>query len=126
MKVNISNYDDDSSKREIEVTVDRHDTFSLYTTLANVIYPSLIEFKKHINGAPWIENKDVPKYLWGKDDNVDALFFKRWHWVLDQMIYAFGALANEKEDPNEDSKKHNDKIQNGLRLFAKYYKCLWW
>jgi hypothetical protein len=37
--------------------------------------------------------------------------------VLDQEVY------NKHE---ADDKEHRKKVQEGLDLFAKYYKALWW
>jgi hypothetical protein len=126
------------------------------------------------HGGPHIDDEDVPlemrstsapekKNEWDTDDN----WFKRWDYVLDEMIWAFGEIksgdweskyhsgkidhifvpvdADGNQVPEEDAKlfrldkgpddthsfdlagrdAHAAKIQNGLRLFAKYYFALW-
>lgn len=90
--------------------------------------------------APAKENE------WDTDDN----WHKRWEWVMDEMIWAFTQLNEEDNegqfydhsevDMSEKDlsklidkikcdydalKAHNDRIQNGLRLFGKYYRGLW-
>lgn len=82
--------------------------------------------------------------------DTDELWHKRWEWVMDEMIWTFTQLSdddNESQfydhsevDKNEKNimeqvkkikcdfdalKAHNDRIQNGLRLFGKYYRGLW-
>lgn len=82
--------------------------------------------------------------------DTDELWHKRWEWVMDEMIWTFTQLCdddNESQfydhsevDENEKNimeqvkkikcdyeslKAHNNRIQNGLRLFGKYYRGLW-
>jgi len=69
-----------------------------------------------------------------KDGTTDENFFKRWDWVMDEMIWAF-------EQKNKDNwmapyyeynkwdrdavKAEQERISNGFRLFGKYYESLW-
>ena len=89
------------------------------------------------------------KYRHETDEN----FHKRWDWVLNEMIWAHEQIADDnwedqyysgevdwvaepgghlRKGPNHTYKldiegfnKHNDRIENGLRLFGKYYRTLW-
>lgn len=90
--------------------------------------------------APAKENE------WDTDDN----WHKRWEWVMNEMIWAFTQLNDKDnegqfyEHPEVDMeekdlskliskikcdydalKAHNERIQNGLCLFGKYYRGLW-
>ena len=90
---------------------------------------------------------------WDTDDN----HFKRWDYVLDEMIWAFEKLVDDnwehefysgthetltvkREDglyemingenhtfkvDHEGINKVNDRINNGTKLFGKYYRGLW-
>lgn len=56
----------------------------------------------------------------------------RWDWVLDEMIWAFEQLNSDWEEQfhvngfdKDGFKIHSDRIDNGLRLFGKYYRALW-
>lgn len=90
--------------------------------------------------APAKENE------WDTDDN----WHKRWEWVMNEMIWAFTQLNDDDNEgqfydhPEVDKSEkdlsklisnikcdydglraHNERIQNGLCLFGKYYRGLW-
>jgi hypothetical protein len=82
--------------RTIDIRIDKYDTWSMDFTLATIIVPMLKQLKESKHGAPYVDDKDVPKHLkstaapakkheWDIDDN----HFKRWDWVLDEMIWSF-------------------------------------
>lgn len=156
------------------IKVDGWDTWSMDHTLSPIILPMLKQLQATKHGAPFVDDEDVPEALkstsappkeneWDTDDN----HFKRWDWVLDEMIFAFTCKVDDSwEDayregdidlvwipvdaagnvvPKGDHKYHrmdrgpNDtykcdyegmkvveaRIQNGFRLFGKYYQALW-
>jgi hypothetical protein len=146
VKVSIGNYPENHGRdparyraREIEVKIDDFDIWNLDSTLAYIIAPALELLKEKQHGAPWVDDDDVPAELrrtaaptvedWETDDN----HFKRWEWVLDEMIFAFKSKNNDWEDEflgqssylNEEMVKIQHRIQNGYRLFGKYYDGLW-
>jgi hypothetical protein len=88
------------------------------------------------------------------DWDVDGNCFDRWDWVLDEMIWAFSQVnegwenqyydetgKSHMEDREHDMselvwdkkpvidknglKAHGKRMQNGFRLFGKYYSDLW-
>ncbi|NBP03012.1 MAG: hypothetical protein EBU90_23445 [Proteobacteria bacterium] len=78
-------------------------------TLADIILPMLKQLKVNQQGAPCVKDEDVPEGLglrsteaepkeneWDTDSN----HFKRWEWVLDEMIFAF---ESEVDDSWEDA-----------------------
>jgi hypothetical protein len=151
------------------VKIDRYDTWSMDHTLAHIILPMLKQLRDSKHGAPYVDDEDVPKELWSiyafpkQEYDTDGNHFKRWDWVLDEMIFAFecknddswqeafsSGVADYKsvscewhengkpklfkmvEGPNhtykcdyEGMKLVEDRIQNGFRLFGKYYQNLW-
>jgi hypothetical protein len=93
-------------KRKVKVHIDRWDTWSMDHTLAYIVLPMLEQLKATKHGAPFVDDKDVPKELrstsappLSEDDKdcgaVDDLHFKRWDWVLDEMIFAFRSKLDE-------------------------------
>ena len=140
-------------KQKISVRIDPHDTWSMDHTLAHIILPMLVQLKATKHGSPFVDDKDVPKELrstsaapkeneWDTDDN----HFKRWDWILDEMIWAFNQKCRddwesdyyEYEDDDteryglklvredrEGSKAHHQRMTNGFKLFGKYYENLW-
>lgn len=156
------------------VKIDRYDTWNMDSTLSPIILPMLKQLRKEKHGAPYVDDTDVPpnlrsttksaqrakKQTWDTDGN----HFKRWDWILDEMIWAFQELVDDtweeqyfsgKSDivwvPSKeldangkpltyemkkgsgdtrkyDKKgyaKHSARIDNGVRLFGKYYRALW-
>lgn len=93
-------------KRKVKVHIDRWDTWSMDHTLAYIVLPMLEQLKTTKHGAPFVDDKDVPKELrstsappLSENDKdcgaVDDLHFKRWDWVLDEMIFAFRSKLDE-------------------------------
>ena len=147
----------DRRTQKVSVKIDRWDTWSMDHTLAPIILPMLKQLKETKHGAPWVAVADVPRELrptkkqlmdYQKDGTTDPNFFKRWDWVLDEMIYAFeqknrdhweedyygpyiegeggGILGGRFEwTDDEGRKKHQERMSNGFRLFGKYYENLW-
>lgn len=124
-------------KRAVKVRIDECDTWSLDHTLAYIIHPALQHMRDNKQGAPCVDDEDVPDHLkksaapptaneWDTDDN----HFKRWDYVLDEMINAFEHKLDLK-DTDGDVWDHDaqrviyDRIHNGFRLFGKYYQSLW-
>jgi hypothetical protein len=139
------------------VKIDNWDTWSMDYTLSHIITPMLKQLKETKHGAPYVDDEDVPEELkstsappkeneWDTDEN----HFKRWDWVLNEMIWAFEQnLDHDSEDKFFDHaewdekekdfgknlhkikidqpglKAHQDRKANGFRLFGKYYQGLW-
>jgi len=86
------------------VKIDRWDTWSMDHTLALIVLPMLKQLKADKHGAPNVDDEDVPEGLNlrsteapAKENewDVDANHFKRWDWVLDEMIQAFECKVND-------------------------------
>ena len=164
------------------VKIDRYDTWSMDHTLADIILPMLKQLRDTKHGSPLVDLEDVPEELrmvgyedassqytldldnpeeYGKDSW--ELTHLRWEWVLNEMIFAFEHLVDDKwedafhsgvhdikhvpcewyEDgkpklysmehgPNhtykldyEGLRKVYDRMDNGFKLFGKYYRGLW-
>ena len=144
------------------VKLDPWDTWSFDHTLADIILPGLRQLKATKHGAPFVEDEDVPAGMnlrsteaepkeneWDTDSN----HFKRWDWVLDEMIWAFeqkvaddadsqffdhsecgdekfpwnrdGQYVSKIKYDKEGHQKWQDRKTNGFRLFGRYYENLW-
>ena len=146
-------YSQFQSDRRVRVTIDRHDTWSMDHTLGYIVLPMLKQLKATKHGSPIIEDDDVPhlpkqgnasnegrqRDLF-KSEEHDEVCWKqyedRWEWVINEMIFAFESLVGENEDwenkywtdkkyDSEGYTKEGERIQNGFRLFGKYYTALW-
>ena len=154
------------------VKIDYYDTWNMDHTLAHMILPMLKQLKATKHGAPGVDDEDVPEGIGlrsteaGPKENeydTDDNHFKRWDWVIDEMIFAFECKMDDSWedafregeidwksvpcawDENgkptmyqmEDGPAHtyecdydgmkivHDRIQNGFRLFGRYYQNLW-
>ena len=137
MKVSIGKYGEN-----VEVHIDEFDVWNLDATLSHIILPSLKKLKEIKHGSPIVDPEDVPYPLnLGGDlsepnfpqmdlfvteefkDEVWDMYEKRWNWVMDEMIYAFEFIADSTDvwDINKEWRR----VENGLRLFGKYYRDLW-
>lgn len=151
MKVFIGKYPKNVNKeRKINIQIDPWDTWNMDSTLALIITPMLKQLKEKNHGAPSVADEDVPEHVrksaapppeneWGTDEN----YFKRWEWVMDEMIFAFESKHRDWEENFEIAgdyalegriagdydwegrKACEDRITNGFRLFGKYYQGLW-
>ncbi len=106
MKINIGKYPGFKSKKErvIKIQIDPWDTWSMDSTLAMIIVPMLKQLKKTTHGAPNTDDSDVPDFLKSssapKKENeydIDKFHFKRWDWILDEMIWSFTQLNKDWE-----------------------------
>lgn len=101
MKVNIGRYPKGDKERKINVQIDPWDTWSADHTLALIIAPLLQKMKEDKQGAPHVDDDDVPLHLrstaaapkendWDTDDN----WHPRWDYVMDEMIFAMKEIAS--------------------------------
>ena len=84
------------------VKIDRWDTWSMDSTLADIILPMLKQLQKDKHGAPFVDDEDVPEELKStsappKEDeySTDDNHFKRWDYVLNEMIFAFECKVDD-------------------------------
>lgn len=96
----------DKRKRYIYVHIDSYDVWGADHTLSLIALPLLKKLQEHKHGAPHVDDEDVPKHLQSTNApakenswDTDALWFDRWDWVLDEMIYAHSQEVND--DPEE-------------------------
>lgn len=108
MEVKIKRYKsgkNNGSIRKNEVKLDPHDSWSADWTIAQIAHPLLKQLQEKKQGAPFVEDEDVPVELrstscarkeneWDTDEN----HFKRWDWVLQEMIFAMQEIANDNEN----------------------------
>lgn len=94
----------DKRERKVVIKIDRYDTWNMNDTLALIIHPMLVQLKETKHGSPDVDDEDVPEELrstsapkkeneWDTDDN----WHKRWDYVLDEMIWAFGQTTIDWE-----------------------------
>jgi hypothetical protein len=125
-------------------------------TLALIIVPMLKQLKATKHGSPLVDDEYVPEHLQStsaplkeNDWDVDDNHFKRWDYVLDEMIWAMEQIIDDDSDSkfydysevNEEAdlmeqiaqmkcdypalEAHNQRIANGTKLFGIFFQSLW-
>ena len=116
--------------KAIAKTIDVEELYDLDITIARFILPRLMVFKEHCERTPNL-----------------TMTREEWVQILDKMIYAFDRIAcqteedtpeykayikaiwnNEQDlaDLKRDAKASLKPISEGLSLYHKYYRSLWW
>lgn len=151
----LCNWIDSKRSQHIYVKIDKWDTWGMDHTLAHIILPMLKQLNTTKHGAPQVDDEDVPDELKsinsipGENEyDVDSNHFKRWDWVMQEMIWAFEQLTKDDDTDQfythpqerfsdlqemienikvdlEGLEKHQARKANGFRLFGKYYQGLW-
>jgi hypothetical protein len=136
----IERWVDNRYVRRIKIKIHDYDTWNADHTLALIILPALKLLRERTSCAPFVDDDDVPEELRSTsvppvdEYNVDANHFKRWEWVLAEMIWAFEQIVTEFQYPDPANLEHcvkagyleyQNRIDRGTRLFGKYYRGLW-
>jgi hypothetical protein len=100
------------------VKIDYYDTWNMDSTLSPIILPMLKQLQATKHGAPFVDDEDVPEGMnlrsteaptkeneWDTDEN----HFKRWDWVLEQMIWSFEQLNDDENDAQFHTGVHDKK-----------------
>jgi hypothetical protein len=82
--------------RQVYVRIDKWDTWSMDSTLALIVLPMLQQLQVSKHGSPNTDDSDVPEELKSTsapakqfEYDTDANHFKRWDWILGEMIFSF-------------------------------------
>lgn len=97
----------------------KYDVWNLSNSMAWVLFAQLVRYRRSDRcGIPgFIDFQGMP------DEEAEAL----WENVLDKMIYSFKEIIKDDHEytTNEEYEDYNNRIQEGLNLFGKYYRGLW-
>lgn len=126
------------NNRKVKVVIHPYDTWSMDATLALIILPMLKQLKDTKHGSPYVDDEDVPAHLRStsaidkNSGDIDDDNHLRWNYVLDEMIWAFEQINSDWEDQYHENGfdkegyfAHYKKMQDGTKLFGKYYFSLW-
>lgn len=78
------------------VKIDKWDTWSMDSTLGKIVLPMLKQLKANTHGAGFVDDEDVPEEFKTtsappkvNEYDIDDNHFKRWEYVMGEMIFAF-------------------------------------
>lgn len=113
------------------VKIQKHDTWSMDMTLAHIIHPMLLQLRNSNRGYFHVDIEDRPDRLIGTIPSVlfesDEFSQEACDWVLGEMIYAFASKLEMEVEMLEGDEMIDalNRIENGFRLFGRYYGNLW-
>lgn len=104
---------DETKEREINIQIDEWDTWNVDITLSKIISNLLRKYEEKTFSFP---------------AHIDGIV--EWKQILNAMIYSFEEVASDyKNRPDgknkEECENYNNKLKNGIELFAKYFFDLW-
>lgn len=134
--VDFCNWVDKFKKRKIKVRIDPYDTWSMDHTLALIIHPMLVQLKNSNHGYFSSDVEDAPGIGKEPSDDPDSAYcYDRYNFIMDEMIWTFEQIKEDGIEYDlfykdgqwdfEGRQKYEERIQNGLRLFGKYFRGLW-
>jgi len=98
------------------IKINPWDTWSMDHTLGSIALPMLKQLKETKHGAPFVDDEDVPEELKStsapakeNDWDTDANHFKRWDWVLDEIIFAFEHKLDDSWEDKFRTGEHDNK-----------------
>ena len=151
MKVNITY----GKKPKTVVEIIPDDVWNMDVTLAHVIHPMLLKYQECNHGSFNVDDEDVPEGIRLIDAGskeceyeLDEFHEARHDYVINEMIWAFANILDDKSHdfwiekplglPEESDRFfatgkydleacliYEARIQNGTKLFGKYYQSLW-
>ena len=134
MKVFLGEYKQDGTERDIQIEIHDYDTWSGDLTLALIAVPLIEKIKERKQGAPWVDDEDVPEELKRNPNESDWLvndtWFKRWDFVSDEILWGLKEVRDyfPTEDlvynpgtENTEYFEYKKRLENSMRLFGKYF-----
>lgn len=117
-------------KKKKASSIDR-DTWALDYTIAKFALPRLKRFKEISITYPGTEEVPTPE-AW--NEILDKMIFSMEYIIQDNSNNSIGVELHQqslngeisKEKWLEREKKYGEQVQEGLDLFGKYFRALWW
>lgn len=104
-------------KRKVKIKIHPYDVWSMDHTLALIVAPMLKQLQQQKHGSAMVDDKDLP------DEYLTQDIHAQWDWVLNEITEVFEIIAQEDFDMYDNDQRK--RVENGLRLFGRYYFALW-
>ena len=141
-----------NTEQGISVKIDEWDTFNMDVTLAHIIHPMLVQLRKSetkgvpvlledILDAPIQYKTDEECWDWILGEMIFAFKSKLYDWEAEFTTGKWDMQMSDIDKPGkvemtegpehtyqvdkEGMQKYRDRVENGYRLFGKYYDHLW-
>jgi len=112
------------------IRVHKHDTYTAVHPIAEVAY-HVVKKYNDISlefGFKYSDRDDAPKSHDYDDEHV------RWKWIMREIEFCLNHLRNDNWEDQfhvddydaEGCREFNRRLNNGMRLFGKYFQGMWW
>ena len=127
MKVKIGRYKK-NEKQKIRIKIDDFDVWNLDFTMALILLPMFKRLRKIKAGANAVSDDDVPDELKSTaaptdEYGVDENFYKRYEWVLSEIIWGLKQLQPPKRF---GTSYEPARMRNAFRLMGTYWHTFWY
>lgn len=110
-------------KRKVKIRIDDYDVWGMDHTLAMIVVPMIKLLKEKKQGAPQVDDEDVPEHLKSTSApplteeeintaSPDANWFPRWDWILDEIIWSFEQILDQELETRFSKDKDPSKPSN--------------
>ena len=89
-------------ERNINIRIDKWDTWNMDDTLAHIILPMLKQIKETKHGSPLVDDEDLPttmRYTSKKSEDdwetEDHWVHHKWDWILNELIWTFENILDK-------------------------------
>lgn len=103
----------------------RFDIYELFIFQARFIVAGLREFRKHNVSVPMGGMDEMDINPESRDSSINDRAMKKWHDIIDKMIYSFNQIANEYSGSPNSLWLHqrlNELEKQGIPFFGKRHK----
>lgn len=116
-------------QQRLERGFDNTEVWNLDHTMAQFIAPRLKVFRQDTHGCPGNFCEEGESF----EESM-----AKWYTILDEIIWAVETYTKYEDSDfkyngksyydmsREEMIEFDDKINHGLELLAKYWRCLWW
>lgn len=109
--------------RKVKIRIDHYDVWGMDHTLALIVVPMLKLLKEKKQGAPLVDDEDVPEHLKSTSapplteeeintSTPDANWFPRWDYIIDEIIWSFEQVLDEESESKFSWDKDPSKPSN--------------
>ncbi|MDD4436427.1 MAG: hypothetical protein PHS04_00100 [Tissierellia bacterium] len=122
------NYYDNDSGRKVSMKLSKYDYHDPSDTISIFLSYYINKIKDRGESFIVVDDSDIPKEMYDKYKNHPDYFTMKSEWLFDEIIGTFSNCCISLRDNqkiivwDDEIMKLESRIENGLRLFTKYFR----